>query len=344
MRRARVVLVVVVVGVALWFATRTPSTPATSDTTSGGDATAAPTRSAQTTRAPDTSDGAAAVLPANTRKDPTHHPLSGTSLAGTAVDGGFTFDDQGRFVPGRDAIRLFEYFGTLRGELSDEAIEDLIEEAIERGAPPEARDEVLAFYRKYRAYQRAVAEHSERSAGDTSLAQNLTTLTSQRREIFGDEVAARIWGAGEALDAATLTRRDAVLSDGATAEERASANDAFEEALPAKLQRSRAAVRAPLEAMQAERALTEEGADADTIRQEREARLGPEAADRLASLDRKRVAWDAKLQAWRIYKSRLAADQRLGAQARDAKLQAYLERNFSPPERLRVQALERLGR
>ena len=79
----------------------------------------------------------------------------------------------------------------------------------------------------------------------------------------------------------------------------------------------------PAQPWQREDALRAAGAGPAEIRALREAAFGPDGADRLEALDRARAAWRARLDAYRGGRATLA--------------------DFSPEERVRVEALERIG-
>src|SRR5512144_31870 len=71
------------------------------------------------------------------------------SLRGTRVDGGLAVDADGRFLPTRDARRLFDYFLTATGEATDAEVRTRIEREIARRLPPDAAREAGRLLERY---------------------------------------------------------------------------------------------------------------------------------------------------------------------------------------------------
>ncbi|HEX7842776.1 MAG TPA: lipase secretion chaperone, partial [Kofleriaceae bacterium] len=113
--------------------------------------------------------------------------------------------------------------------------------------------------------------------------------------------------------------------------------------LPAAVQKARAAATAPIDEMNREQAMRAAGASDDQIAAARTANLGAEAAARLADLDRTRAAWNARLAQFRAQRAQLLADPRLDDAERRRRIDALLEQSFTPQERIRVEALDRIS-
>lgn len=265
------------------------------------------------------------------------------SLRGTEPDGGLPVDEHGRFVEGPDALAFFEYFHAALGEESAAAVADRIRREIVRRLPPDAARDALAFFERYLAYREGARRLAEDETAATDLAARLRALHELRVATFGAETAERLFGAEEARVRATLARRE-VLADGAlTKDERADRLAAIDAALPPE-------VRAPYERMddvvalrRDEAALAAAGAGADEIHALRTERFGAEAAERLATLDRRRAAWAARVDAYRAERARLETDRRLAPSERAAAIDALLATSFTATERRRVEAQDRVA-
>ena len=85
------------------------------------------------------------------------------------------------------------------------------------------------------------------------------------------------------------------------------------------------------------------GTGPEDIQGLRERFAGPEAATRLAALDRRRAEWSARVEAFRGERSRIAGDGALTAAERAAATERLLAESFTPTERLRVEALDRVA-
>src|SRR5207253_1639564 len=99
---------------------------------------------------------------------------------------------------------------------------------------------------------------------------------------------------------------------------------------------------APLRLMQDEERLRASGASPAEIRALRERSFGAEAADRLEDLDRQRAAWQRRLDDYREARDAIARSDSLDAGARDRAIETLRAERFTPEERLRVVALDRI--
>ncbi|MGB9338412.1 MAG: hypothetical protein WCB63_04215 [Polyangiales bacterium] len=70
------------------------------------------------------------------------------SRTGTDVDGSLTLID-GRFVPDRHALRLFDYFLSNEGEVSPERIGEMVQEAARARVPSDQLAAVMTLLDEY---------------------------------------------------------------------------------------------------------------------------------------------------------------------------------------------------
>jgi lipase chaperone LimK len=267
-------------------------------------------------------------------------PLPG-SLAGSEPDGGLVRDADGRFVPTRDALDLFDYFLAASGEEPDDRIRARIEAAIAaRLDDPAPALELLDRYLAYRAEAREL--FADDFAATLPLERRLQRIRELRRAHFGEELADALFADEEEGWRVDLERLR-VLHDPALAEdERAARLAALDAELPESVLEARAAATAALGLRRDEARLRAEGASEAELDTLREARFGPEAAARLAALDRARAEWNARVAAYRAERERVAAEAPDDAGAREAALAALRDAHFSGAERLRIEALDRL--
>lgn len=263
------------------------------------------------------------------------------SLRGTDVDGGLVIDAEGHFVVTRDAIEMFDYFFVASGEESDEAIVRRIRAEIERRLPPGEREAALALLARYLAYREAAAALA-RDGSTRSPAEAFERVVELRHEIFGED-ADVLFGDEEARVRISLAQREIARDSSLTEAERQALIEALYAELPEEQRLARERAIAPARLRASEAALREAGAGDADIRAHRTELFGEEAADRLAALDRERAAWDARLEEYRRARDAVLADPSLGPQQRDAAVRALLEANFDGPERLRVEALDRIA-
>ena len=313
------------VGTTLWLALRAP------DDTSAG-----PARELSSARvsAPAASDGT-----------PTAPTIAGlpplpASLAGTQPDGGLVRDADGRFVPTRDALDLFDYFLSASGEEPDAQIRARIEAAIaERLDDPAPALELLDRYLAYRAEARAL--FADENAAALPLERRLQRIRELRRAHFG-ALADALFSEEEERWRADIERLHVLHDPGLAEEERAARLAALDAQQPDSAREARDAAMAAFDLRRDEARLRAEGASDAEIGAVREARFGPEAAARLAALDQSRAAWAARVAAYRAERERVAAREPDDAEARAAAIAALRDAQFTGAERLRIEALDRV--
>jgi len=277
------------------------------------------------------------VAPASTR--PRRVP---DSLRGTDVDGGLAVDAAGRFVPTPDAIALFDYFFAARGEEPDADIIRRIQREIRARLPESAVPDALALLDAYLVYrERARALAALPAAAD--LSERLALLHALRVEVFGAALAETLFGEDEARVRAALERRRILADPALDDAERVRQLEAVEASLPEAERAARAEAEAPLALWHEEARLRAAGGNDADVHALRASRFGPEAAARLAALDAERAAWTARVDDYRAARAALVADAGLGPEAKAAALEALLAERFTAPERMRIEALDRIA-
>jgi lipase chaperone LimK len=303
-------------------------------------------RGAAPPAAPGAAPGAAAPAAASREEPP---PRAGTppredlpaSLRGTAVDGDLLLDPGGRFVPGPEALVLFDYFLAATGEEPEERIRSRIVAEIRRRLPPQAAAEAEALLERYLAYRAEAAALFAAESAPADPERRFQLVRELRRKVFGAGLAAALFGEEERVVALDVERRRIARDETLDAGERARRLEALEAQLPEAERSARREARAALELRAAEAALRAAGAGPAEIAAERERRFGPEAAARLAALDLRRAEWDARVAAYRAERDALRA-RGLEAEESAAALEALRDARFQGPERLRIEALDRI--
>jgi lipase chaperone LimK len=295
-----------------------------------------------TSPAPHTGPIAAAPSP-----PPAPAPSAGTeppaglpgSLDGTEPDGAIRADDAGHLVVDLELRRLFDHFLIASGEEPLAAIRARIVAVLHARLPATAEAEAIAILDRYLGYRDAARQLSPPAEPRAGLGQ----LHDLRARMFAPEVA-RAWFADEeAATYAALDRRDALLDPALSPAERERRIAEIDSRLPAAVREARAAATAPIDELDREQAMRAAGAGDDQIAAARTAAFGPEAAARLAGLDRSRAAWDARLAQFRAARAALLADPGLDDAERGRRIAELLARSFTPEERIRVEALDRIA-
>jgi lipase chaperone LimK len=176
-------------------------------------------------------------------------------------------------------------------------------------------------------------------ATELPLERRLQRVRELRRAHFGPELARELFGEEEERWEVDLDRLRVLRDPALTEEGRTARLEALDAELPEAVRESRAAAMAALTLRRDEERLRAAGASDAEIHALREARFGPEAAGRLAALDEARAAWGSRVAAYRAEREGL---DDLEPEARAAAVAALRDRHFQGPERLRIEALDRL--
>ena len=197
--------------------------------------------------------------------------------------------------------------------------------------PPDLATRALALAHRYVDYRVALGQL--RPPADQTDPQALRTVMAERqrvrRQFFdGDEFDA-LFSQDLALDEYMLARLEIERNSALTPEQKRSALQEAEQGLDPAVRAQRAEAVAHEGVAQQTAAFNAQGVDERTRHAQRSAQYGPEAAQRLAQLDREQGDWNARLD---LYQQAVASTQ---DPTRLASLRSQL---FSSEEQLRVEA------
>lgn len=264
------------------------------------------------------------------------------SLQDTDVDGWLGVDDAGHLVVTPGARWFFEYFLSATGEESAQEIRVRIIAEINKRLPAAGAQEAIALLDRYLAYRQRAQEMTA-TESTTDLEQRLRQLQDIRRQVFGDADAAALFGEEENILSVDIARARVLHDDSLSPQERQRQLDELEQQLPEPARAARAQAMGPLQLAQDEADLRAQGADPEEVRALRESRFGSEAADRLEGLDRERAEWDRRVADYRAAREGIEADQTLTAEQRARAADELKGQRFTPTERLRIEALDRIA-
>jgi lipase chaperone LimK len=255
------------------------------------------------------------------------------------ADDAITADAAGHLVIDLELRRLFDHFLAATGEEPLAAIRARIVAVLRARLPATAAAEAIDLLDRYLAYREA----ARRLSPPPDPAAGLDQVHDLRARMFSAAVAQAFFANEEAAIRAGLARQ-AVLADGTLSPaERDRRLAEIDAQLPAAVREARAAATAPLDQMSREQAMRAAGASDAEIAAARTAALGADAAARLAELDRSRAAWSDRLARFRAARAALLADGSLDDAERRRRIDELLARSFTPEERIRVQALDRIA-
>ncbi|MDP2771740.1 MAG: lipase secretion chaperone [Giesbergeria sp.] len=218
------------------------------------------------------------------------------------------------------------------GETSDpQQLKQRLEALVGQHFPPELATRALALAHRYVDYRVALAQL--RPPADQTDPQALRTVMAERQRVRlqyfdGDEFDA-LFAQDLALDEYMLARLEIERNSALTPEQKRSALQEAEQGLDPAVRAQRAEAVAHEGVAQQTATFNAQGVDERTRHAQRSAQYGPEAAQRLAQLDREQGDWNARLDQ---YQQAVASTQ---DPTRLASLRSQL---FSSEEQLRVEA------
>lgn len=265
-----------------------------------------------------------------------------SSLAGTTPDGAAraTADDALVLEPG--LIRLFDYYLTTVGERPLAAIQAQVDKDLDHRLGPRAARQAKDVYARYVRFKEALKDQRPAKPAGRSvdmLRDGLRRMLALRATFFTEPESQALFAPQDAEASAALARMDIEQDpalDDATRRARLAALDA---SLPAS---ERAAREAPLAVVHLEEAaqrIRAQGGSEDEVYRMRAAATSPEAANRLADVDREDAAWQARIAAYQAQRRGVLAAP--GDDAAHATAMGELRnRLFTPEEQRRLAAYE----
>ncbi|WP_229476767.1 lipase secretion chaperone [Massilia rubra] len=259
------------------------------------------------------------------------------SMEGTRPDGDVRLDADGQLVVDAELGHLFDYYLAGLGEKDLQAIRAEIERELERRFAPGPAAQAKRLLASYLDYKRALADAEKTLAPQADLAKaaraRLALKQRLRPQFFSASEATGLFGASDAYDADALARLD-IEQDGAlTALEREQKMAALDQRMPASLREDREAPTKVIRMEASVQKLREQGAGDDEVYRLRATAFSPEAASRLADLDREEAAWKGRIKAY------LAQRASVGTGS-EAVLQQVRNQHFSAEEQRRLGAYE----
>ena len=284
--------------------------------------------------APRAPDPAPSPTPADAR------PLAATSLAGTTPDGAATAAADQSLVLDPALIRLFDYWLTTVGERTMDSIRAQVDHDLDARLGPLAARQAKDLFSRYVQFKTALKDRRPTrptGRGVDMLREGLRTMLALRATYFTDTESQALFGPQDAEASAALARmaieQDPALGD-AQRRDRLAALDAR---LPANVRAEREAPLAVVHMEEAAQELRAQGGSEDDVYRMRAAATSPEAANRLADLDRDEAAWKARIAAYQSQRGAALAGPGSDAD-RQAALGDLRNRLFTPEEQRRLTA------
>ncbi len=244
-------------------------------------------------------------LPALPAPAPSQAPFV-PSMAGTRPDGRLGAASGEVLKVDAELRHLFDYYLSALGEAELPAIRAGIERELEQRLQPAAAAEAKRLLAQYLAYKRSLAETEQSlgapASGSTFAAaarKRLLAMQELRKRYFSPAEAAGLFGDTDARDQDAIARLALVDDKTLTPAQRLQKMADLDRSLPAGLQEERAAPQRVLAVEQQVEAARNGGASDDDVFRLRAAAFDPQAANRLAQLDREQAEWLRRVAAYR---------------------------------------------
>ncbi|SFV04840.1 lipase secretion chaperone [Pseudoduganella namucuonensis] len=274
--------------------------------------------------------------PEAARAEPNHFAFV-KSMEGTRPDGDIKLNPADQLVVDAELGYLFDYYLAGLGERDLAEIRAEIERELDRRLKPGAAVAAKRLLSSYLEYKRALVDLERTVKAGKDIVQaaraRREAVMELRKRYFSPQEIAGLFGATDAYDADALARmevtQDKKLSEAERKEKLAR--------LDAKLTPAQRAERdAPVALMKLEdtvRQARAKGAGDNEIYRMRAEALSPEAAARLADVDREEAQWRTRIAAYQAERKQL-----LGAG--EPALQQLRDARFTPMEQKRLGAYE----
>jgi lipase chaperone LimK len=248
-------------------------------------------------------------------------------------------------LPYAELRRLFEYYLTATGEASLEAITRQIHTAIDQNVPAAQVDAAKRLLARYFEFKRGLADLEKAPAlagtGVQGIRQRFAAMQDLRARIFSVEEERGMFGFEDARDMDAIARLDIFENKTLSAAQKKDQLAALDAALPAALKADREAPRTIINLEERAQAMRANGASDDEIFRMRAKELDPQAAARLAEVDRDEKAWKNRVDAYLAERTKLL---KASGDATDSQRQAAVAElqnaQFSVDERRRLAAFE----
>jgi len=261
------------------------------------------------------------------------------SMAGTRPDGLPEAAAGAALKVDAELRHLFDYYLSALGEADLPAIRAGIERELERRMAPAAATEAKRLLGQYLSYKRALAE-AERAQGTPAAATSfaaaarnrLLAMQQLRKRYFSPTEAAGLFGDTDARDQDAIARLELVDDKTLSPAQRLQRMADLDRQLSAALQEERSAPQRVLNVEQQVETARKGGAGEDELFRLRAAAFDPQAASRLAQLDREQADWLRRIAAYRSASAGMAGNPAALQQLRDSLFTSFEQKRLGAYE------------
>ncbi|MEN9866084.1 MAG: hypothetical protein RL748_1674 [Pseudomonadota bacterium] len=265
------------------------------------------------------------------------------SQEGTRADGDLKVAANQALVVDAELGHLFDYYLSALGEKSLDAIKIETERELDRKLSPQAAAQAKKLLARYLDYKRELAEVEKKLPAGKSQADairaRLNALNQTRARFFSAQEITGLFGFTDAYDRDALARIEVEENKTLTPEQKEQALTKLDQQLPPEVREARDA---PLKLARLEEQVSQmraKGGSDQDVYQLRAKAFSPEAAARLAEVDREEAQWQARIKTYLAERNRIKQSNQPEAQQLAA-ISALRQQQFSEQEQIRLPAYE----
>lgn len=268
------------------------------------------------------------------------------SMEGTQTDGKLE-EAQGELVVNAELRLMFDYYLAATGEKSLAEIRKEIEKVLDQRLRPHAAAQAKQLLARYLQYKTALFD-SEKQLGQqvqsatmmaTAMRARWQAMQNLRLQYFSAKESQAMFGFDDAYDLDAIARLEIANNRALTEAEKQARLRTLDENLPADLKEAK---NAPLQVIRLEEqanAMRNQGASEDDVYRMRAAAISPDAANRLAQVDREEADWKSRIQSY-LNERRSLLSLGLSEIQLSQSMQELRNRYFSTQEQLRLPVYE----
>lgn len=241
--------------------------------------------------------------------------------------------------------RLFDYYLSAVGEQSIETITQQIRGELDRKLPPAQAKKAQRLLGLYIEFKRELVrvESQPQLVGNGLLAirGRFKAMQDVRSKYFSAEETQGMFGFEDAYDMDAIARLEVDQNPALNAQQKKQQLAALDASMPEQLRKERDATSVVVRLEQQAQELRAKGGSEDDVYRMRAKELDPQAAARLADVDREEVAWKGRIARYLEERSKLLQSQSNASESeREASIAQLQQSAFSEAERPRLRAYE----
>jgi lipase chaperone LimK len=242
--------------------------------------------------------------------------------------------------------RMFDYYLSAVGEQSIEDITQQIRSELDRTMPPAQASAAKRLLALYLAFKRELVDLEKKpdlaGTGVQAIRKRFLAMQDLRARFFSEQETQGMFGFDDAYDMDAIARLEIDQTPGLNDAQKKAKYAALDAAMPAALREEREAPRVVIRLEEMAQAMRAKGASEDDIYRMRTKELNPEAAARLAEVDREELAWKARITDYLNERNRLLKNHTDWSESeRQTALSQLQQSRFDENERRRLPAYEK---